>query len=68
MKTKYSKLSGAIAEVCESRRCFSKLMGISERSLSLKMTGKQQWTQNEMGKASTVLGKPKESIIEFFYP
>lgn len=67
MKTKYPKLAGAITEVCGSRKRFSELINLSERSLSLKMTGKTQWSQKEMEKACAVLGRPKESIVEFFY-
>ncbi len=67
MKIKYPKLAGAITEVCGTQKCFAQKMELSERSLSLKMTGKLQWKQAEMEKACTVLGRPKESIVEFFY-
>ena len=44
----YSKLSGLINQKCATRANFAKLIGLSERSVSLKMSSKIQWKQNEI--------------------
>lgn len=63
----YSKLSGLIEEKFHSRALFAKEIGISERSLSLKMTGKIQWKQNEILKACNVLGIADDDIPIYFF-
>lgn len=44
----YSKLSGKIKEVFGTNAAFAKAMGLSERSVSAKLTGKVGWKQVEM--------------------
>lgn len=63
----YSKLSGLIEEKFHSRALFAKEIGISERSLSLKMTGKIQWKQNEILKACNALGIADADIPIYFF-
>ena len=43
-----SKLRGRIIEKFNTQFAFSKVMGVSERTLSLKLNGKIYFTQNKM--------------------
>lgn len=46
---------------------FAKEMGLSERSISLKMNGKVQWKQSEICKACTILQIDNANIPEYFF-
>lgn len=63
----YSKLNGRIAEKCGSRKEFAKRMGLSERSVCLKMKSKVGWKQEEMQKACGVLNIRSEEIPAYFF-
>ena len=63
----YSKLRGRIIELYGSQAAFSKLMGISSHSLSLKMNGKRVWTQKEISKAIDLLELKKDDIKIYFF-
>lgn len=51
----YSKLSGKIIEVCGTRENFAKQMGIGVGTLSGKLKGKYQFTQDEIYNACLIL-------------
>ena len=63
----YSKLDGLITEKCKTRATFAKLIGRSERSISLKMNGKIEWSQNEISRACDVLGIEPSEISAYFF-
>lgn len=63
----YSKLSGKIREVFGTNGKFAKAMGLSERTVSLKMTSKVGWKQEEMDKAMNLLGVPCEEVGAYFF-
>lgn len=63
----YSKLEGRIKEKCRTRVSFADKMGLSERSISLKMNGKTQWKQSEICNACSILEIDKEKIPEYFF-
>lgn len=63
----YSKLYGAIAEKCGTRAVFAQKMGLSERSVSLKLNGKIGWKQMEIAKACTILDIDAENIPSYFF-
>lgn len=63
----YSKLSGKIREVFGTNGKFAKAMGLSERTVSLKMTSKVGWKQEEMDKAMNLLGIPCEDVGTYFF-
>lgn len=63
----YSKLSGKIREVFGTNGKFAKAMGLSERTVSLKMTSKVGWKQEEMDKAMNLLGVPCEEVGTYFF-
>lgn len=64
MSFDYRKLKGAIIEKFGSQSAFAAHMGISERTLSLKMNGKISWRQNEIIKAVDIIGLSKSDIQE----
>jgi hypothetical protein len=66
MSFDYSKLDGRITEIFSTRGAFAKQMGISERTLSLKMNGKIQWKQEEIHNACGLL-KIKVSEIPIYF-
>ena len=63
----YRKLKGAIIEKYESQSAFAKEIGISERTLSLKINGKIAWKQNEILRAIKALGLKNSDIQEYFF-
>lgn len=67
MSFDYSKLRGRIREICGSEKAFSKQIGLSNVSLSFKLNGKREWTQNEINKVLSVLKIPKEELADYFF-
>ena len=63
----YSKLYGIIAEKCGTQAIFAQKIGLSERSVSLKLNGKIGWKQAEIAKACDVLEIPAEKIPAYFF-
>ena len=67
MSYDYSKLKGRIIEKYNTNRNFAQNMNISERSLSLKLNNKVQWTQNEILVAAKLLGIKENEIPIYFF-
>jgi hypothetical protein len=67
MPFNYNKLSGKIVEVFGTRYNFAKAMGWSERTLSLKMSGKRSWKQSDICKAINLLNLTEGDIPTFFF-
>lgn len=67
MSYDYSKLAGRIVEVCKTRKQFASKMGISEVSLSKKLTNKVGFSQEDIEKARTILGIPDSAIGDYFF-
>ena len=63
----YSKLDGLVKEKCRTRAIFADEMGLSERSISLKMNGKVQWKQIEICNACEILEINNEEIPDYFF-
>lgn len=63
----YSKLRGKIIEVFGSQGAFANAMKISERTLSLKLSGKRNWKQPEICLAIKLLGLSEDDIREYFF-
>ena len=63
----YSKLSGIIVEKFGTRGAFADKIGMSERTLSLKMNGKVEWKQNEIYSACQLLGISDDQITDYFF-
>lgn len=67
MSYDYSKLLGRIAEKCGTQLNFALAMGLSERSVSLKLNKHVSWKDTEIVKAIEVLGIPAKDIPEYFF-
>lgn len=67
MPYNYSKLLGRIVECCATQSVFAEKMGLSERSISLKLNGKRPWKQLEISKACEVLQIPTSEIDQYFF-
>lgn len=63
----YRKLNGRIHEVFESRKEFAKSMGISETTISKKLSNKVYFTQKEIEKAADILGINRGMITAYFF-
>lgn len=67
MPYNYSKLLGRIVEKVGTQSCFAEKMGLSERTVSLKLNGKIGWKQNEIAKACEVLSIADREIPAYFF-
>lgn len=67
MPYNYSKLLGRIVEKVGTQSNFADHMGLSERSISLKLNGKVGWKQSEIAKACEVLSIKDEEIPAYFF-
>lgn len=67
MSYDYSLLKGKIIEVCGSFRNFAKQMGLSERTISLKLNNKVAFTQDDIEKARQVLNLKDKDIHLYFF-
>ncbi|MBC2106114.1 DUF739 family protein [Listeria booriae] len=67
MSFDYSALIGKIAQKCDNQRIFAQKMGLSERSVSLKVNGKVGWKQAEISRALTILDISKRDIPKYFF-
>lgn len=63
----YAKLNGRIIEKCGTQAVFAERMGLSERTISLKLNNKVAWKQPEMQKAAGVLDFPETEIQTYFF-
>ena len=63
----YRKLRGRIVEKYGSQSEFSTVMGLSERTLSLKMNSKVPWKQKEICKAANLLDISDNDIGDYFF-
>lgn len=63
----YSSLNGRIIEKFGSQYNFAREMGLSERSVSLKLNGKVGWKQAEIAKAVSILGIETADIPRYFF-
>lgn len=67
MAFNYRKLRGRIIEIYGSQAEFAKAMGFSERTLSLKLSGKRSWKQPEICLAIKLLKLSGDDIKEYFF-
>lgn len=67
MSYDYSKLLGKIVEKCGTQLIFSERMGLSERTISLKLNRRVPWKDTEIIKAAEILGIPNDEIVEYFF-
>ncbi len=67
MAYNYSKLNGRIIEKCGTQGKFAELMGLSERTISLKLNNKIMFKQDEITKAAKILEISIEDIQQYFF-
>ena len=67
MRYDFSKLRGRIVEVFGKQESFAKAMGLSERSLSLKLKSERYFKPPEISKAIKLLGLDAINIPEYFF-
>ena len=67
MPYNYSKLLGRIVEKYGTQSRFAEAMGVSERSISLKLNGKVGWKQSEIAKACEVLNIEIQDVCLYFF-
>lgn len=63
----YAKLNGRIVEKCGTQAVFAERMGLSERTVSLKLNNKVAWKQPEMQKVAEILEFPETEIQAYFF-
>lgn len=67
MSYDYNKLKGRIIEKFGTQGKFAKAMGVSERTLSLKINDKVPFTQPEITKAIKLLELDESDIQPYFF-
>ncbi|EFR42922.1 DUF739 family protein [Dialister micraerophilus] len=67
MPIDYSKLKGKIKERYGTQAKFAEALGLSERSMSLKLTGKLPFDQKEIDNSLALLDISKNEIGEYFF-
>lgn len=67
MPYNYAKLLGRIVEKVGTQCLFAEKMGLSERTISLKLNGKVGWKQCEITKVCEVLEINDSEIPVYFF-
>ncbi|AUB51997.1 DUF739 domain-containing protein [Enterococcus mundtii] len=67
MSYDYSSLSGKIVEKFGTQYNFAIAMGMSERSLSLKINGRVSWKDDDIVKACSLLDIEIKNLHEYFF-
>lgn len=67
MEYDYSKLRGKIVEVFGSQAKFAKALGVSDRTVSLKLNNERGWTQEEINKSMKLFDEPSGKIKDYFF-
>lgn len=67
MSYDYRRLEGKIVEVFETQAKFADVMGLSERSVSLKLNNHIEWKQTEISKAANLLNISAAEIPNYFF-
>lgn len=63
----YSKLKGRITEVCKTQKNFAHAMGLSARTMSLKLNNNIAFNQNEILLAMDLLNLESSDIEQYFF-
>lgn len=63
----YSELLGKIKAKCGTQMNFAEKMHLSERSVSLKLNNKVDFSQTEIQRAAEILGIENDEIQTYFF-
>ena len=63
----YSKLKGKIKEVFGTQEAFADQIGLSDRSVSLKLASQRSWKQDEIINSIDVLKLTTDDIKPYFF-
>ena len=63
----YSKLKGKIVEKCGTQKSFAERLGITEATMTSKLTGQTFFSQSEIFRALKVLGIEPGKTTEYFF-
>ncbi|AAR87930.1 DUF739 family protein [Staphylococcus aureus] len=63
----FSLLNGKIVEVYSTQFNFAIALGVSERTLSLKLNNKVPWKTTDIIKACKLLGIPIKDVHKYFF-
>lgn len=64
----YPELCGKIREKFRTQRAFALEIGMNPTTLSQKLSGKSQWSFDEVARACCALGIPMADAPNFFTP
>lgn len=67
MRTIYNKLRGRIVELYGSQKKFASEISLSEQSITAKLNGRSDFTQEDILKWSNALKISKEEIGTYFF-
>ena len=67
MSFNYAKLRGKIREVFGSETALAEALGMSRSTMSMKMNGKTEWSQQEMLRVVELLGEPISEVNSLFF-
>lgn len=67
MPYNYSRLLGRIVEKVGTQSNFAERIGLSERSVSLKLNGRRGWKQSEIAEACKILEIRADDIPIYFF-
>lgn len=67
MRFDYSKLLDRIIEVYTTQYMFAREMGLSERTVSLKLNNKVRWKDTEIFKVVELLNLNPDDIKDYFF-
>lgn len=62
----FRKLRGKLRELNMDQAYIAKKLGLSEVTISLRMTGKREWLLSEMYAVMDLIQEPYEKLHEYF--
>lgn len=67
MRLDYSEFRKKIRGVYVKLEDFAKDIGMATGTLSLKLSGRSEWSRGEIEKAATLLGLTPDEILHYFF-
>jgi transcriptional regulator with XRE-family HTH domain len=63
----YSKLTGRIIEKCGTRKAFAKAIGLTPETISMRLSGKRDFSRDEIFRIAQVLEIPYNELEPYFF-